>query len=273
MAFAELSHVRRYHGIEFPGELIFLGTGTSVGVPMIGCACPVCKSPDAKNQRTRCSIVLGLPGGNLLVDTTPDLRQQLLREQIGIVHSVLFTHEHADHLMGLDDVRLFPLYLDHRLPLYCNTEVERRIRKSFDYAFEGEETHAGSLPKIDIKPISSEPFELLGAHIVPIPLLHGRFNVFGFRFGNVAYCTDTNHIPEASWPLLEGLDVLILGALRARPHPTHFNVEGATEVVQRVQPRRALFTHISHDLDHATTCAALPDGIELAYDGLRIALT
>lgn len=260
--------------IEFPGELIFLGTGTSVGVPAVGCPCQVCSSENPKNRRTRTSLVLGLPAGSLLIDTTPDLRFQLLREGIGIVHAVLFTHEHADHIMGLDDVRLFPFYLGHPVPLYCEAIVEQRIRRSFDYAFtDYEPTHAGAVPQLDIRPIDLEPFELLGARIIPMRLNHGRLPVLGFRFGNVAYCTDTNGIPDESWSLLEGLDVLILDALRARPHATHFSLAEAVDVIERLQPKRALLTHLSHELEHEATCASLPAHIDLAYDGLRLPLS
>lgn len=256
------------------GQLILLGTGTSVGVPSIGCGCAVCQSPDPCNKRTRSSVVVGLPEGNLLIDTSPDLRQQLLRERIGLIHAVLYTHEHADHLFGLDDVRLFPFHLGHAVPLLCEEQVETRIRKSFDYAFpELPPTHVGAIPQLEFRRITTEPFETLGARITPIRLLHGpRFQVLGFRIGNVAYCTDTNRIPEASWPLLDGLDVLILDALRLRPHATHFSIDEAVDVARRTGARQTYFTHISHDLDHASTNARLPAGMALAYDGLRIAL-
>ncbi len=256
------------------GQLVFLGTGTSVGVPIIGCGCPVCQSDNPRNKRTRCGLVLGLPGGTLLVDTPTDLRTQLLRERIGVVHAALYTHEHADHLFGLDDVRMFPYYLGHSLPVYCEDHVEARIRQSFDYAFNvRNHEYAGGVPRIEIRRITTEPFELLGARIIPIRLEHGRFQVLGFRFGNVAYCTDTNRIPDESWPLLEGLDVLILDALRLKPHATHFSLDEAVAVAQRVKPKRTYFTHMTHDLEHETTNASLPAGMELAYDGLRVPLS
>lgn len=260
---------------DLQGQLLFLGTGTSVGVPMIGCGCPTCRSGNPRNWRSRCGLALGLPGGNLLVDTPTDLRSQLLREQLGLIHAVLFTHEHADHLFGLDDLRLFPFYLGHKLPIYCEERVERRIRRSFDYAFEQDpdSLHPGAIPQLDLVRITSEPFELLGARVIPIRLRHGRGEVFGFRFGNVAYCTDTNGIPDESWPLLQNLDVLILDALRPRPHPTHFSLDEAIDVAQWLRPGRTLFTHLSHELEHEATCAALPPGMELAYDGLKVPLT
>ena len=259
----------------FENQLVFLGTGTSHGVPVIGCGCPVCLDTNPKNQRGRCSVVLGLPEGNLLIDTPPDLRNGLIRERIGQIHAVLFTHEHADHLFGLDDLRIFADYLGRDLPVYCTERVEQRIRQSFDYAFDPATRHfpAGGLPKLALQRIASPPVEILGTRVVPIPLEHGPYPVLGFRFGNVAYCTDTNGIPESSWPLLEGLDVLILDGLRHRPHPTHFTLEEAVAVARRLRPRRTLFTHICHDLEHEATNAALPSGMELAYDGMVVELT
>jgi phosphoribosyl 1,2-cyclic phosphate phosphodiesterase len=257
------------------GQLVFLGTGTSVGVPCIGCGCQTCTSDNPKNKRTRCSLALGLPEGNLLIDTTPDLRTQLLRESIGIVHTVLYTHDHADHVFGLDDVRLFPHYLGHALPVYCEDFVEARIRKSFDYAFtEDNHGYGGGVPELDMRRINSgETFTLLGQTIRPFRLWHGKFRVLGFRIGNIAYCTDTNGIPPESFSQLEGLDVLILDALRPRGHVTHYSLEQAVEVAQRLKPKRTYFTHMCHDLEHEATNAALPPTMELAYDGLRLPLT
>jgi len=219
--------------------------------------------------------VLGLPQGNLLIDTPPDLRQQLLREQIGLVDAVIYTHDHADHVFGLDDLRLFPFYLGHPVPLYCSEQVEARILRSFDYAFRPPlNAHAGSVPQLEIRPITEQPVEILGATITPIPLRHGpHFNVFGFRVGNVAYCTDTNGIEPSSMDLLQDLDVLVLDALRYRPHGTHFSVGEALEVAHRLKPRRTLLTHVCHDLEHEATCEQLPPGIDVAYDGQQIQLT
>jgi phosphoribosyl 1,2-cyclic phosphate phosphodiesterase len=255
--------------------MILLGTGTSVGVPMIGCGCEVCTSSDPHDNRTRCSVLVGLPGGNLLIDTSPDLRAQLLREHVGVVHAVLYTHEHADHIFGLDDLRLMQFHLGGPVPLYCEAKVEERIRKSFDYAFSTEaQTHPGAAPKLAFHRIGTEPFEVLGSRVVPIPMKHGRrFDVLGFRFGNVAYCTDANAIPPESMERLTGLDVLILDALRPRGHATHFSLEEAVEIARQLRPGQTYFTHMSHELGHAATNAALPAGMALAYDGLRIPLT
>ena len=260
---------------DISGQLVVLGTGTSVGVPAIGCGCPVCQSEDPRNQRTRCSVIAGLPHGNLLVDTPPDLRIQLLRERIGIVHAVAYTHEHADHIMGLDDLRLMQFYLGAAVPLYCEASVEQRIRKSFDYAFDGNiDSHPGATPQLEFVRIDTAPFSVLGATIQPIRLEHGpHFRVLGFRIGDVAYCTDTNGVPSASWPLLAGLDVLILDALRHEPHVTHFGLQEAVEVAQQIGATQTYFTHICHELDYQTTNNELPDNMQLAHDGLRIPIS
>lgn len=257
---------------DIQGQFVLLGTGTSVGVPAIGCGCPVCVSSDPRNKRTRTAAIVGLPGGNLLIDTPPDLRFQLLREGIGIVHAVIFTHDHADHIFGLDDLRLFPFRLGGPVPLYCEPIVQNRIQRSFDYAFDsGPQTHSGAIPSLQIFPLGLEPISLLGATVKPLRLLHGpKFQVLGFRIGNVAFCTDTNEIPEESFQALEGVEFLILDALRHAPHPTHFNVQQAVEVALRLKPKQTYLTHVCHDLDHQTTCDSLPEGIDLAYDGLRI---
>lgn len=245
-------------------------------MPAIGCPCAVCRGGHPRNQRTRCAVIAGLPGGNLLIDTPPDLRTQLLREDIGIVHSVLFTHEHADHIFGLDDLRLFQFYLGRAVPIYCEGHVAERIRKMFDYAFSDlEPTHSGATPQLAVNVIQADDsFDTLGRKIVPIRLRHGpRFDVLGFRIGNVAYCTDTSEIPPESWQRLEGLDVLILDALRRRPHVSHLSLDEAVAVASRLSPGRTVFTHMSHDLDYESVNRELPAGMELGYDGMRIELT
>jgi phosphoribosyl 1,2-cyclic phosphate phosphodiesterase len=253
--------------------VVFLGTGTSVGVPALGCQCAVCKSDDPRNNRTRCSIAILLRQHNILIDTPPDMRSQLLRENIPLVHSVIYTHEHADHLFGLDDLRLFPFRTGKPVPLYCDQKVEARIRKSYDYAFtDREPTHPGATPQLEFRSINDHtPFVVHGMRFIPIPMKHGpHFDVLGFRFGNFAYCTDTNYIPAASIKLLQGLDTFVVGALRDSLHPTHFSVPEALEVAERVGANQTYLTHISHDQEHVTACAKLPDGVDLAYDGLRV---
>lgn len=256
-----------------PRRLIVLGSGTSTGVPMLGCDCPVCSSDDPRNRRTRPSVLFQFPKGNLLVDTTPEMRIQLLRERVKQVHAIAFTHSHADHLFGLDDARLFPKSIGGPVPIYCEAETEESIRRVFHYAFHDHVVHLppGLLPKIDFERLTpGVRFDVLGQSILPIRLEHGRFRVLGFRVGNLAYCTDVSKIPEESWPLLEGLDVLLLDALRYEPHPTHFNLEQALEVVARLKPGRTYLTHLSHGFDHARVESALPPRVHLAYDGLAL---
>ncbi len=257
------------------GKLILLGTGTSVGVPVVGCGCAVCKSDDPRNHRTRSSAIVGLPEGNLLIDTSPELRLQLLRAGVGVVHAVFYTHGHADHIFGLDDLRLFPFMIGGPVPLYCRPEVEQRIMHSFDYAFStAPETHLGSRPKLVFSRIDDEPLEILGERVTPIRLSHGpKTIVLGFRIGNVAYCTDVNDISPESLEQLQGLDVLVIDALRYTRHPTHYSVEEALEVVAKLQPQRTIFTHMSHDIDYQVASRELPSGVEPGYDGLVIPLT
>lgn len=259
---------------EYPTEyrtFKFLGTGTSVGVPMIGCECPVCTSTNPRNSRYRCSVLIGTPRGNILIDTTPELRLQLLREKVKLVQSVVYTHYHVDHLFGLDDLRLFPIALNASLPIYCTDEVEEVIRRAFSYAFHpsGDGLPAGMLPKLEFRRIDATPFDVLGERFTPIPLIHGRFNCFGFRIGDVAYCTDVSEIPDASWPLLEGLKVFIVDALRpGKTHPAHLSLEQALDIIARVRPERAYLTHMSHSMDYEELMKSLPSHVEPAYDGL-----
>jgi phosphoribosyl 1,2-cyclic phosphate phosphodiesterase len=254
-------------------RLTFLGTGTSTGVPAFGCDCAVCTSTDPRNQRTRPSVLLQFPGGNAIIDTTPEMRLQLLRARINKVHAILFTHHHADHLFGLDDARLFPRAIGGPVPIYCEADTEQIIRSVFHYAFD---EHAlriptGGVPRIQFHVIEpNKPFSLLAETVVPFRLHHGRFRVLGFRVRDLAYCTDVNHIPDDSWKYLEGLDTLIIDALRPQPHPTHFSVAEAVQVVEKVRPRRTYLTHLSHLLDHATTESTLPGSVRLAYDGLSL---
>jgi phosphoribosyl 1,2-cyclic phosphate phosphodiesterase len=254
------------------GSLLFLGTGTSVGVPVVGCGCAVCTSSDPRDSRLRTSVALGLPGGTLLVDTTPDLRTQLLRAGIGRVDAVLYTHDHVDHVYGLDDVRPLCTWAGRSMPVYCEERVEQRIRKAFDYAFATPPAPGGGIPRLEFRRIGTDPFEILGIRVVPLRLRHGVFDVLGFRFGNLAYCTDTNQIPDDTWPLLAGLDTLVLDCLRESRHPTHFSLAEALAVAERVAARRTLLVHMGHEIGHAATAASLPAGVELAYDGLAVPL-
>lgn len=203
------------------------------------------------------------------------MRQQLLREKIGIVHSVLYTHEHADHIFGMDDLRLFQFYLGHAVPVYCPQQVERKLKLVFDYAFsEDEQTHIGAVPAVELNRIDDQPFTALGVEILPVRLSHGpRFEVLGFRIGNIAYCTDCKSIPDTSKARLRDLDVLIVSALRPHPHPTHMNIDEAIATARELQPKRTIFTHMSCHIDYAEISKQIPSNVELAYDGMRIPLS
>ncbi|HEX2252059.1 MAG TPA: MBL fold metallo-hydrolase [Thermoanaerobaculia bacterium] len=249
------------------------GTGTSTGVPRIACDCAVCTSPDPRNRRLRAGVRIDVgpgpagPGGTVLVDTSPDLRQQALAHDLRRVDAVLFTHAHADHIYGLDDLRIFNFLQRAHLPLHGSAATLDAVRRYFAYAFEPGQ-QGGGKPRFELRPVRA-PFEVLGQRVVPVPVLHGEMEVFGYRLGGFALVTDVNHVPESSLALLGGLEVLVLGALRYRPHPTHFHLEEAIAVAGRIGARRTLFTHLCHDVDHAAPAVDLPPGVELAHDGLR----
>jgi phosphoribosyl 1,2-cyclic phosphate phosphodiesterase len=264
-----------------------LGSGTSHGVPAIGCDCAVCRSSDPRDRRTRPSILIEiLPGPgesgvacpaspivdavrSILVDTSTDLRAQALAYRVRRVDAILFTHSHADHVFGLDDVRRYNQMQKTAIACYADAETLANLRRMFAYVFAPSSQLGGGIPKLSLFQIAG-PFTLGGVEVVPVPLFHGRLPVLGFRIGGFAYLTDCNRIPDESWPLLAGVRTVILDALRHRPHSTHFSVAEAVEVVARLGTERAYFTHICHDLPHAETCAQLPAGVELAYDGLVI---
>ena len=245
-----------------------LGSGTSHGVPVIGCECRVCTSTDPHDVRLRPSIYLDVADrARVLIDTTPDFRQQALTHRLRRVDAVLFTHAHADHILGFDDLRSFNFLQGGAIPAYANRQAWEVLKRSFYYAFDGLPRLGGGVPQV-IDHLADGPFAVSGLRVTPVPVWHGTLPVLGFRFGRFAYVTDCSRIPEPSWPLLEGLDTLILGALRDEPHATHFTVSDALAVVARLAPARTFLTHMTHDLGHAATNARLPAGVELAYDGL-----
>ena len=249
--------------------LTVLGSGTSMGVPTIGCDCAVCRSLDPHDRRTRPSILVGYGDKTVLIDSTPDFREQAIREHIRKLDAVLYTHSHADHILGLDDLR--PLSYRHKpnkLPLYARPEAAEFIRNMFSYIFDAEYKFGG-LAQVELKSFNG-PVDLFGARFEPIPVIHGETEIDGFRFGSAAYLTDHSSIPEASMAKLQNLDILFLDALRHIPHPTHSTVENSVRIVERLQPKRAFFTHICHDLPHEATNASLPPTVRLSYDGMKL---
>jgi phosphoribosyl 1,2-cyclic phosphate phosphodiesterase len=252
-----------------PVTIIVLGSGTSVGVPTIGCDCRVCRSEDPRDKRLRPSVLVRYGGRNVLIDTTPDFRQQALRARIDKLDAVLFTHAHADHIMGLDDIRPYNFRQRSSIPIYGNPETLGTLRQVFSYIFDNHAPES-SIPRIETHTLNGQCFSLFDLEFIPVPVKHGKGTVYGYRFGNAAYLTDHSAIPDEAAEKLRGLDVLFLDALRYKPHPTHTTVERALEHVQQLKPRRAFFTHISHDLMHGPAEALLPPNVRLAYDGLEI---
>jgi phosphoribosyl 1,2-cyclic phosphate phosphodiesterase len=246
-----------------------LGSGTSVGVPTIGCHCAVCTSEDPRDNRLRPSVLVSYEGRNVLIDTTPDLRLQALRAKINHLDAVIFTHSHADHIMGLDDVRPFNFRQKEQIPIYAAPETMAAIQRCFPYIFDGMKRES-NVPQLDARLIDGSPFELYGLEFIPIPILHGRTTIYGFRFGAAAYLTDHSDIPPESMDLLRGLDVLFLDALRYKPHPTHSTVERSIQTADELKPRRTYLTHICHDLSHERAESLLPEHVRLAYDGLEL---
>jgi len=250
-------------------RLTVLGSGTSMGVPTIGCDCAVCHSPDPHDRRTRPSVLVEYNDKVVLIDSTPDFREQAIREQIRRLDAVLYTHTHADHILGIDDLR--PLSFRHKpgkLPLYASPEAVEFLRNMFRYIFDADYKFGG-LPLVELSPIQG-PVDLFGACFEPVTVIHGESEIFGFRFGDAAYLTDHSDVPEATLTKLRNLDILFLDALRHTPHPTHSTVENSLRIVEQLKPKRAFFTHICHDLPHEATNATLPPNVRLSYDGMKL---
>jgi phosphoribosyl 1,2-cyclic phosphate phosphodiesterase len=247
-------------------RVTMLGSGTSTGVPVIGCTCDVCTSVNPRNKRWRPGLKLELAERVVLVDTPTDLREQALRFGLPRVDAVVFTHAHADHIFGLDDVRIFNFRQRSPIPCYGSAATLRAIRRIFAYAFEqGQE--GGGKPQLDLIEIGGS-FPLFGQTVIPVPVWHGELEVYGYRFGTFAYVTDCNVIPEASFALLAGVEILVLDALRYRPHSTHLSVDEALQVAARIGAARTILTHLAHEIDHDAPAVALPPGVEFGYDGL-----
>ena len=250
-------------------KITFLGTGTSHGVPMIGCDCGTCRSTDPRDRRWRPSVYIETGDRAVLVDAGPDLRTQALAFGVRRVDAIIFTHGHADHILGLDEIRRFNSLQKRSMACFGDELTLDDVRKVFSYVFDPATPLGGGLPQLTLFRIAG-PFCLGRQEIVPVPIFHGQRPILGLRLGGFAYLTDCSRIPDESWALLENLDVLVLDALRERPHPTHFSLDEAIAAAERIAPRRTLFTHMCHDLAHAATSARLPPGMELAYDGLVV---
>ena len=251
-------------------NVTILGCGSSSGTPAIGCTCRTCLSDDPRNQRTRASSVVEINGVTLLIDTSSDLRQQALRAGLTRLDAVLYTHPHADHLNGIDDLRAFCYLQRGAIPLFGNPFTMRNIHERFDYCFLPPGLHWDK-PVLEAHDVLG-PFSVRGVTVTPIPLLHGRWPIYGWRIGRFAYLTDVSTIPEESWPLLRDLDLLLLDCLKMEPYPTHFGFHQALDAAQRIGARRTVLIHMTHELEYHATNALCPAGVELAYDGLRIAV-
>jgi phosphoribosyl 1,2-cyclic phosphate phosphodiesterase len=251
-------------------KIRFLGTGTSHGIPVIGCQCRVCTSKDHRDRRSRASVYIRTQGLDFLLDAGPELRQQLLQAKIGNLDALLLTHAHADHIAGLDDVRIFSERQDRDFPIYGPRSALQQVRQRFDYVFRNTQKGGGK-PRLSLH-ARQKSFQIGPVKIVPIPLFHGKLRVFGYRIGDFAYCTDVSRIPEASYKLLQGVKILVLDALRQQPHETHFNLEQALAETKRIGAKKTYFTHMCHLLKHSETEKHLPRTVCLAYDGLELKL-
>lgn len=258
-------------------SITLLGTGTSAGVPMIGCTCAVCQSHDPRDHRDRAAAMVDYtdPDGSartVLIDTSPELRQQMIRHQVMRIDGVVYTHNHADHIFGIDDLRRFNAVQNEPIDIYAEPTVVDWLRRTYPYIFDpGKNINPSFVPMLIPQPIEvGQWFDIAGAGWLPIRLMHGRLPILGFRVGSMAYCTDVSSIPPETYAALRGLDVLVLDALRYRHHPTHMTVEQALQVIEQLAPRRAFLTHIAHEIKHSELEPKLPEHVYLGHDGLTI---
>ena len=253
-------------------QITMLGVGSSAGTPVVGCQCSTCISDNPRNKRTRCSSLVTLDTGeNILIDTGPDLRNQSLRENISRVDAVLYTHTHADHLHGIDDLRAFCQIQRVQIPLYAKDDAVEHIKSKFGYTLR-EASNFWDLPVLRISSISAA-FSLLGQKVTPIPVYHGRANIYGYRIGNMAYLTDVSEIPESSFSLLENLDIVMIDCLREAAHPTHINIEQSLNYISRINAKQSYMIHMTHELEYASLSARLPVNVAVGYDGLQLSFS
>lgn len=251
------------------GRAVLLGCGTSTGVPLIGCTCAVCRSVDPRNRRSRASLWFEIDGVRVLIDTSPDLRRQALDHDLPGVDHVLYTHTHADHIHGIDDLRMFNFLQRRRIRAHAAAPAADHLRRMFAYIFDPDPSHGSSLPLVDLQALDG-PLAIGGGYVVPVPIEHGRDRIFGYRIGTLAYLTDISGLPESSRPLLAGIRTLIIGALRPHPHPHHLTVAAAIELAASLGAADTILTHMSHDLDYQRLRQDLPAGVRPGYDGLVI---
>lgn len=249
-------------------HLTFLGTGTSHGIPIIGCTCPTCQSDNQKNKRYRSSIHINVADKDILIDTPPEIRLQLLNNHITNIDLILFTHAHADHIMGFDDIRAINRLKKAAIPCYGNEDTINRLRHVFDYIFNPVQI-GGGIPQVTLN-IKENKFTYQDIEITPLPVKHGKIEILGFKIGKMAYMTDCSYIPDSTLKLLKDIDLLVIDALRYKPHPTHMNLEEALEVIDNLQVNKAYLTHISHEIEHNELSKKLPENVYLAYDGLNV---
>ena len=247
-------------------EMTLLGVGTSTGVPVVGCGCAVCRSDDPRDKRLRASALLRGPGLSVVIDTGPEFRLQMLAHGVTELDAVLYTHAHIDHIGGLDDVRPYSFRSGRAVPLYGSEPTLEALRRQFAYIWEAKQV-GGGLPKVELRAVGA-PFTAAGVRFTPVPLRHGNLPCLGYRVGDAAYLTDLSFIPDGSLPLLEGLETLVLDAVQARPHNTHFNLDEALAAARRIGARQTILTHMNHSLGYADLCRRLPPGITPGYDGL-----
>jgi len=251
-------------------QITFLGTGTSHGVPMIGCDCSTCRSDDPRDRRLRPSLLVTADDGtSLLVDVGPDLRAQALTHSIRRVDAIVFTHGHADHILGLDDVRRYNSLMGSPMRLFGDALTLEEIKRMFGYAFDSNTPQGGGIPQLELIEVRG-PFTVGSLHVVPVPIFHGKRQILGLRLGRFAYLTDCSAIPDSSWDLLRDLEIVVIDALRRKPHGTHFSLDEAVAASRRIGASQTYFTHMCHDLPHAATNATLPESMALAYDGLQV---